>query len=114
MEKDPGLDFASDQFDALKALYTKNLIPPRNEVRAYDNLAAYWAAVQRQSGLKAADQATGSNDRPRTASALARSARKGVKINDIATTSARSINKEKKAKHREKVTVLERMQRKYV
>ena len=112
MEKDPSLDFTSDQFDALKALYAKDLKPPSDEVRAYDNLAAYWAAVQRQSSVKGSDQAISSHDRPKTASALARS-RKDVKINDIATTSARSINYEKKNKHREKVTVLERMQREF-
>ncbi|EDV27927.1 uncharacterized protein TRIADDRAFT_52963 [Trichoplax adhaerens] len=108
MERDPTLDFASDQFDALKALYTKDLKPPCDDIQPYDNLASYWAAVQRQTNRKT-DRASASNQPPKTAAAAAKSARKGIKINDIATKSARTVNKEKKLKNKAKPNVLERM-----
>ena len=36
--KDPALDFFSDSFDALRALYTRGLLPPVPRVKALDNV----------------------------------------------------------------------------
>ncbi len=38
-DRDPGLDFFSDQFDALRALETPGLLPPEPDVQALDYLA---------------------------------------------------------------------------
>lgn len=46
---DSALDFYSDKFDPLKALYTPDLKPPVVDARLYDNLSLYESARKQTS-----------------------------------------------------------------